>query len=512
MANSGSLRHNLRDNMATPKNLSRREFLKLSSLGIFSIAATPALRRFPSIYPPPPNESAVLTIEQQRRLVTASRKFIASEMGAARQVAMDIDFVEGPFEDASTMCGPLSVAILRQAGLLGAWVKPRDFWLVDPKINLQPLMDTFPESLYAWKSYTTPLKEFDFSSAPLQAGDFMYLQAAPGDTFEHVLVVNRVDSLGRAYSVTNLFVTTGTIIEERMLYDPQQPGTGQFVDWGNRQLKNRFGNTGKAGFRIWRVKDGHSLELSTDENSTQLRENLDELLLSAQGDWHGAIKQINGDSLYQFNPYATFHPASTIKVPIAMGFYQWLEDQLIDDWATFLGEHGADGRSFASLLRAMLVDSEEEATETLLNKLGAGWLEETWKAWGLKATHLDPRRSSATEIMGLLEDLHTGRRLSSASNAAILSYMSTYTVNDSTRIGRLRPRLPRGSVIYNKRGSLVDWPMVVADSAILELPNSAYIFTLHGIGHGKASYESLEATWAAAVDIFGDYLDTLSAS
>jgi len=487
-------------------NLSRREFLKLSSLGLFSIAVSPTLRRFPSAYPPPPTDSAVLSIAQQRRLITASRKFIAPEIETARQVAVDIDFVDGPYEDASTMCGPLSVAILKEAGLLGTWVKPHDFWLVDPKNSLQPLQDTFPESLYTWKSYTTPLKEFDFARVPLQAGDFLYLNAAPGDTFEHVLVVNRVDSMGRAYAVTNLFVTTGTIIEERILYDPQKPGTGQFVDWGNRQLKNRFGNTGKAGFRIWRVKDGHSLEFPANENSVQLRARLDELLLAAEGDWYGTIKQIDGSLLYQFNPYASFHPASTIKVPIAMGFYQWLEEQQIGDWAGFLDQHGADGRSYASLLRAMLVESEEEATETLIDDLGAGWLEDTWKDWGLMATHVDPRRSSATEILGLLEHLYKGTRLSSACNTAIMAYMSTFTANDNTRIGRLRPTLPRGSVIYNKRGSLVDWPMVVADSAIIELPSSAYIFTLHGIGHGKASYESLEATLAAAVDIFGDFL------
>src|SRR3990172_5868553 len=101
--------------MASPKNLSRRDFLKLSSLGLFSIAAAPALRRFQSICPPPPADTAVLTAEQQRRLIAAARKFIAAEIDAARQMAVDIDFVEGPYEDASTMCGPLSAAILKKA-------------------------------------------------------------------------------------------------------------------------------------------------------------------------------------------------------------------------------------------------------------------------------------------------------------------------------------------------------------------------------------------------------------
>jgi beta-lactamase class A len=491
--------------MPSTGHLSRREFLKLASLGAFTIAAAPSLRRLGVVYPPPPTSSG-LSAAQQQRLLAASRTFIAPEIEAAREMALQIDFVEGPYEDASTMCGPLAVAILQKAELLGPWVVPHDFWLLNPLNSLQPLVNTFPESVYSLQSIESPLKEFDFSQAPLQAGDLMYLHAAPGDTFEHVLVVNRVDESGRAYSVTNFFVTTGTIIEERMLYDPQQPGVGQFADWGNRQLKNRFGNTGKGGFRIWRVKDGSSLEFPMDENSVQLRQSLDELLLTADGDWYAAIKEIDRSVLYQFNPYESFHPASTIKVPIAMAFYYWLESEKIIDWDIYLSEHGTDGRSYAGLLKAMLVDSEEEATQSLVDKLGAGWLEETWASWGLNATHIDPRRSSATEIMGLLDELFTGQRLTAASNADILKYLSTYSSNDITRIGLLRPRLPRGSVIYNKRGSLVEWPRVVGDSAIIELPDTAYIFTAHGLGRGQATYESLEETLASAVRIFGDFL------
>lgn len=498
--------------MHSPNCLSRREFLKLASLGLFSVAAAPTLKRFPAIYPPPPFVFTGLSAEQKQRLLEASRSFIAPDFESARQVALAIDFIEGPNEDASTMCGPLSIAILQRAGLLGPWVQKHDFWLADPSTNVQPFADTFPESLYIWKQYDQPIAEFDFVKEPLQAGDIVYLHANPGDTYEHFFVINRVDEDGRAFTVTNLFVTTGTVIDETMLYDPDQPGVGQLADWGNRSLRNKIGNTGRGGFNLWRVKDGRSLEFPADENSRQLREQLDALLLTAAGDWYGSIKQFDGPLLYQFNPYASFHPASTIKVPIAMGFYKWLEEQGIDDWEAFLEEHGADKRSYASLLKAMLVDSEEEAAETLVDDLGLAWLEETWANWGLKATHIDPRRSSATDVSNLLEDLYAGRRLTSASNEAILALMSTYTSNDGTRIGILRPRLPRGSLIYNKRGSLVDWPRVVADSGIIELPDSAFTFTLHGLGKGQTTYEELQATLDAAVQIFGDFLDGLKAS
>jgi hypothetical protein len=84
--------------------------------------------------------------------------------------------------------------------------------------------------------------------------------------------------------------------------------------------------------------------------------------------------------------------------------------------------------------------------------------------------------------------------------------MATYTANDEARIGRLRAGLPEGSAIYNKRGSLVEWPRVVGDSAIIEVADSSYIFTLHGVGKNSAGYEELEATFDQAIDLFGDFL------
>lgn len=503
--------------MPNPKQFSRREFLKLVSLSLFSVAAAPHLGRAwdgtPPYCPVTPKDQSVLSPEQRHRLAAAAQSFVAADIASARQVALDIDFIEGRNEDASTMCGPLSIAILQRAGLLGAWARPHDFWLLNPRINDQPLENTFPAEFYDWHSFETPISTFDFSQDPLQAGDLVYLHAGTSGTFEHVLVVNRVDESGRAFAVTNFFIATGTIIEERMLYDPQQSGSGQFAAWADRSIRNTIGNTGDGGFRVWRVKDGASLEFPGDAASRKLREGLDALLLAAAGEWHGVIAQIGGPRFFEFDPYAAFHPASTIKVPIAMAFYEWLEAEAVDDWSTYLSEHGVQGRTYAQLLEAMLVNSEEEATEVLVDFLGKAKLEETWKGWGLVATHVDPRRSSASEIMKLFEGLYMGKWLKAESRAAILELMETYTANDEARIGTLRPRLPEGTRIYNKRGSLVDWPRVVADSAILQFPGTAapaFIFTLHGLGKGAASYEELEATLQAAIDLFGDFLEAQS--
>ncbi len=489
---------------------SRRDFLKLASLGAFTFGIPPRwLQHTAATACPPPPVAALgpLTAAQRLSLEVAAHTFIAPELDSARQVALDIDFIEGRNEDASTMCGPLAIAILQSAGLLGRWAKPHDFWLLNPRVSLLPLDDTFPADLYDWLQFEEPISTFDFSAFPLLAGDLVYLHAAPGDTFEHLLVVTRVDEAGRAFTVSNFFIATGTIIEERLLYDPHQAGVGQLANWGNRSLRNQMGNTGKGGFRIWRVKDSTSLVFPSDTASQQLRAVLDGLLLTAAGKWHASIQQIDGPLLYQFNPYAVFHPASTIKVPIALGFYHWLEAQSISDWTSYLDSHGVGGRTYTQLLQAMLVDSEEEATETLTNFLGKAWLDELWLGWGLQKTKIDPRRSSATELSVTFEALFAGAWVSSQARAQILALLSAYTPSDETRLGLLRPRLPAKTIIYNKRGSLVVWPRVVADSGLIELPDGdVYMFSLHGVGKNEASYEELEATLDQAIAAFGDFL------
>lgn len=497
------------------QQFSRREFLKLASLSLVGIAARPHFSGFPKIAacPPTPRAEAGLTEEQRRRLLEASRRFVAADDASADQVALQIDFIEGRNEDASTMCGPLSIAILQAAALLGPWARVHDFWLLNPRQNLKPIEYTFPKEKYSWYEFDTPISQFDFANFPLLAGDLVYLHAGSGDTFEHVLVVNHVED-GKAYAVTNFFTHEGTIIEERLLVDAQVAGSGQFAAWADRDIRNTLGNTGSGGFRIWRVKDGNSLEFPGDAASEQLRSELDELLLGAAGLWYAAIKKVDGAVLYQFNPYEPFHPASTIKVPMALAFYHWLESERPLDWQTYIDESGTQGRTYAQLLEALIVESEEDATQVLGDFLGNSYLEKIWAVWGLKNTRIDPRRSTATELNYVFEQLYQGSWITPASREHLLNLMSTYTSNDETRLGRLRKQLPAGSVIYNKRGSLVDWPRVVGDSAIIQLgaqsKHNAYVVSLHGLGKGQAGYEELEATLAAATATFGSFLGGLN--
>jgi hypothetical protein len=197
-----------------------------------------------------PYDGGVLTPEQKQRLYAVSLRFLADTEPAAIKVAQHMDFL-GVMGHPATMCGPLSIAILRDAGLLPADTALKPFFYMDPRISQRLLEKTFPRDRYLWYRDERVLNQIDFSAFPLFAGDFLYLYAGKGGDFEHILTVNRVDEAGRVYAVSNLYNGEGFIIQEILLYDPHQPGTGMFYDWTDWKHW-KLGRTGYAGLSVWR--------------------------------------------------------------------------------------------------------------------------------------------------------------------------------------------------------------------------------------------------------------------
>jgi len=163
------------------------------------------------------------------------------------------------------MCGPLSIAILRDAGLLYTTVNLFDFWYLDPRPahdeNL--LEQVFPAERYEKIEQPLSIGEVDFNANPLYPGDFLYLFAGDSGSFEHVLVVSRVDDAGRAYAVTNVNTAEGVIIAEVMLYDPAQPGVGQFYEWTD------WGEPHDRTHGLWRLLAVASERTSSFEQRSQ---------------------------------------------------------------------------------------------------------------------------------------------------------------------------------------------------------------------------------------------------
>jgi len=196
-----------------------------------------------------------LTQTQQIDLYNSSLKFIAPSMAESTQMGEQINGVG--YGSPTIICGPLSIAILQSAGLVAKEsLAPFDFWLLNPFISKDRalLNRTFPQSKYENFDVSIPLNEFKFSGFTLLPGDFLYIKHGSGGNFDHMLVVNRVDSEGRAYSVTNYNTGQGFIIDEVLLYDLKDTNAGIFHKWTEKRDAAN-GATGFGGFELWRLRE-----------------------------------------------------------------------------------------------------------------------------------------------------------------------------------------------------------------------------------------------------------------
>jgi hypothetical protein len=201
---------------------------------------------------------------EQPDFTAAARPFLAGNTEEAYQVSFMIDWlVDGDAESPTSMCGPLTWAIIAQAGAMppgyGAWTSGAvSFWLPDPEENGRP-WNLFPRWMYTLARHATPIAEYDFSADPLYTGDMIYTYADT-DGFEHLLVVTENDVDGGAYAVTNLIRTSPEkdyTIRRLLLYTPVDPGAGIYRnEWATDRINGRTGQKGFEVFRWkWREKD-----------------------------------------------------------------------------------------------------------------------------------------------------------------------------------------------------------------------------------------------------------------
>lgn len=430
-------------------------------------------------------ETDILTRAQKERLYQSSLAYLSPTQEDALAVVEKLNYVQ--YADPSNMCGPLAIAELRDAGLLSRYTDLHDFWLLRPDVNAETVARTFPPERFEHFRKQS-IRDFDFKTFPLKAGDVLYLYAGDRGTFEHILTVTRVDEQGRAYTVTNLNTQPDPyyyVIKEVMLYDPDQPGVGQFYDWTDETTNNWIGLTGFGGFDVWRfkvpVQDFSSAEI-------QLADQLDAIFADAGGEWHAVILDLEaGRVVYSRLSADAVHVASVIKVPVAMLLFASLEQQGIpsDNLSAYLEEHG-NGYLLSQLLRDMLVISDEAATTNLLDYIRQSDLDinATLANWGAPHVDVFNRAAPLDEIATLFAGLYKGDLISPEARRIILDLMAERTPNDDTRLGVLASLLPEGGEFYNKRGTITAERLVVGDAAIVAWPSEngtrAYVIVIFG--------------------------------
>ena len=121
------------------------------------------------------------------------------------------------------------------------------------------------------------------------------------------------------------------------------------------------------------------------------------------------------------------------------------------------------------LLTAMLVESEVQATGIMMEIIADSKIDvpAILESWGAPNTDISNRYSTPRDIATLYEDLYYGNVIAPEGREVILRLLNTYTENDDTRLGVLRPFLNAGSEYYNKRGTLTKERLIIADSALI---------------------------------------------
>jgi len=426
----------------------------------------------------------------EANLYQASLKFIADDPDDADEIAKSIKFINSLYETASNMCGPLSIAILQEAGLLSSTIDPHDSWLLclrerEDCDGLNALQQNFfPQQTYDYFYSNENVRNYDFVTNPLQPGDFLYLLA--GDTgYDHMLVVTRVDQEGVAYSVTNADRGDGFKILEELLYHPNKPQEGFFYEFTERS-RGMLGMTGNGGMVIIRRKGGLSALPS-------LTKPLDSTLVQGV-DWHVFVKDLTTSQiLFESYPNKKFHPTSMIKIPIAMVAMEILDAQGI--YPPDYQSEGYGGRTFEQLFEAMVVNSEEDATEILTDFINIyGGEKSVLAAWNIMETTFLPRRTTCFDLANLLEGLYEKRLIHPDMSAYLLNLMSIETANDAHYLGPINTIIDHG-VLYNKSGTLLS-PTIVNDMGIFVTDEQAVIIIISGTPtrDGSVTYEDIQAS------------------
>ena len=226
------------------------------------VSITPTLAETPT---PEVAETDNRFVLDEEKLDSLARTYLADTMQASIDVARSIDWFPNDLnEHPSNMCGPLSGQILVDAGIIrpifGDELK-KTFWYTKADRDQYRLLDVFPENQFEWRFIDSAFGAYDFDSDPLKPGDWVYLTANKGGSFEHMLTVTRVerDETGHivaAYSVNNVYIGKSADgenqynIVESKLYDTR---TGEHYEYG--YPNNKFdANTGST-FVIVRRND-----------------------------------------------------------------------------------------------------------------------------------------------------------------------------------------------------------------------------------------------------------------
>ena len=234
-----------------------------------------------------------------------------------------------------------------------------------------------------------------------------------------------------------------------------------------------------------------------------LEQQLAMLVASRPGDHGIAALELGTGELVGVAADEPFPMASTVKIAVAAFYLSKVE----------LGSRSLDdmigGRKASALMEAMMVRSDNHATDLLLMNLGGpqalqGWLDRN-EIRGLRVDRTiaqllrdrrdlyDVRDSSTPRAMvDLLRRIDRGNLLQPASRFHLLSLMERCVTGKN----RIRGLLPADALVENKTGTLSG---LTTDVGFITLPNGRRIavafFARHGLDRPRTIAEAARAVY-----------------
>jgi len=234
-----------------------------------------------------------------------------------------------------------------------------------------------------------------------------------------------------------------------------------------------------------------------------LERQLASLAAASPGDVGVAAVDLKSGELVTINGDTPFPMASTVKIAIAANYLAQVEHgrRSLDDTIR--------GRSAARLMEAMLIHSDNYATDVLLRDLGGPQTVQAWLTQngvtGLRidrniAQLLSARRdlrdirdsSTPQAMVDLLQRIDSGRMLRPSSRSYLLGLMGRCV----TGRNRIRGLLPAGTPVENKTGTLSG---LSTDVGFITLPDGRRIavafFARGGSNRPRAIAEAARAIY-----------------
>lgn len=266
-----------------------------------------------------------------------------------------------------------------------------------------------------------------------------------------------------------------------------------------------------VGFLFWLLSFAAAPALAEAPPGLQFLEaRLASLSNSSPGNIGMAALDLKTGELVSVYGDEPFPMASTVKVAIAANYLAQVEHgrRTLDDRIA--------GQSAAALMNAMLIHSDNRATDLLLHNLGGPRMVQAWldqnRVTGLRIDRTIARlladrrdlkdiRDSATPkaMVSLLQRIDSGKLLQPWSRSYLLNLMAKC----ATGRNRMRALLPAGTLVEHKTGTLSGY---TSDVGFMTLPDGRRLavafFARAGANRPRTIAEAARAVYDGFVNTF----------